>query len=499
MKRLIAVVALIALVASVPMPAMAGKWAKGLYAKSITDVYKVYYNRYTKGGKKGKPVLFQFGVGDFSGDNLPEIVLGGPILDMKTSGQLYTRMKTFVISPSKKGKFSLYKPMHNVMPYSDNARHAIIADFNGDNRNDLFIVDHGIDADPFPGDQNVLVLSRGKRKFFNAKTRVPKLKDFSHGVAAGDVDGDGDIDLFIAQSRHEGSSHHYFLENRKGKFIRVPNGKWIDESLSKIATGTSAPGGGIDRLSTAGLEDIDGDGQIDLVLVIGKGESLHNTRIVFGQKGKFKASNVVELPADGFFKNKKKGIYLDVGSQHPIANNNTYLLYKKGWSGINIDLDLKSIQLFNLARSRDININAAVSSGKFTKDLFFYHDKSAINTIEKKIAAYQTAKVKEVRTVVTKTLNDILKDYLVNKVDYLNIDVEGHEIDVLNGFDINKFSPEIISIEFLDLKMKKLEFKNNNLNNVLNSSIYKYMTKNGYGLINWNHADLIFINNKLRD
>ena len=207
----------------------------------------------------------------------------------------------------------------------------------------------------------------------------------------------------------------------------------------------------------------------------------------------------VDLLINYYFKNKQKGIYLDVGCQHPISNNNTYLLYKKGWSGINIDLDLKSIQLFNLARSRDININAAVSSGKFTKDLFFYHDKSAINTIEKKIAAYQSAKVKEVRTVVTKTLNDILKDYLVNKVDYLNIDVEGHEIDVLNGFDINKFSPEIISIEFLDLKMKKLEFKNNNLNNVLNSSIYKYMTKNGYGLINWNHADLIFINNKLRD
>ena len=304
MKRLIASAVFLGIVFTIPIPAVAGKWAKGLHAKSITDVYKVYYNRYTKGGKKGKPVLFQFGAGDFSGDDLPEIVLGGAILDVKTNGQLYTRMKTFVISPSKKGKFSLYKPMHNVMPYSDNAREAIIADLNGDNRNDLFIVDHGYDADPFPGDQNVLVLSRGKRKFFNAKTRVPKLKDFSHGVGAGDVDGDGDIDLFIAQSTAR-TSHHYFLENRKGKLIRVPNGKWIDKSLSKITVDMAIPGGGIDRLSTAGIEDIDGDGQIDLVLVTGKGEALHNTRIVFGHKGKFKASNVVELPADRFFWKQK--------------------------------------------------------------------------------------------------------------------------------------------------------------------------------------------------
>ena len=79
-------------------------------------------------------------------------------------------------------------------------------------------------------------------------------------------------------------------------------------------------------------------------------------------------------------------------------NNNTYLLYKnKNWKGINIDLDQKNIDLFNLVRKRDINIKAAISSGNFRKKIYFYHSKSAINTIEKKISNFQKAKVKNNR------------------------------------------------------------------------------------------------------
>ncbi len=207
----------------------------------------------------------------------------------------------------------------------------------------------------------------------------------------------------------------------------------------------------------------------------------------------------VDLLINYYFKNKKKGIYLDVGCQHPVSNNNTYLLFKKGWSGINIDLDQKSIELFNLVRKNDINLNTAVSSSVTEKKLFFYHDKSAINTLDEDVSNFQSAKVKEIRNIKTNTLNNILNENNIKKIDYLNIDVEGHEIDVLNGFDIKKYSPEIVSIEYLDLKMKRLEFKNNDLKNVLNSEIYKYMDSNGFSLINWNHADLIFINNNFRD
>ena len=55
----------------------------------------------------------------------------------------------------------------------------------------------------------------------------------------------------------------------------------------------------------------------------------------------------LDMLADDFFKNKKNGIYIDVGSHQPFLNNNTYRLYKRGWTGINIDLDFNTIDMFN--------------------------------------------------------------------------------------------------------------------------------------------------------
>ena len=78
-----------------------------------------------------------------------------------------------------------------------------------------------------------------------------------------------------------------------------------------------------------------------------------------------------DLLIDYIFKSKKKGFYLDVGCQHPVSNNNTYLLYNRGWNGMNIDLDPKNIRLFNLERPNEINICKCVSSNNSKKDLFF--------------------------------------------------------------------------------------------------------------------------------
>ena len=209
----------------------------------------------------------------------------------------------------------------------------------------------------------------------------------------------------------------------------------------------------------------------------------------------------VDLLLEHIFKNQSHGFYIDVGCQHPVMNNNTYLFYKKGWNGINIDLDKKNIDLFNFYRKRDLNLNFAISSQEGERDLFFYHDKSAINTVEKSVANYQRAQVKEIKKVKTKTLNSIIENSKFNNltIDFVSIDVEGHELDVIKGFDLKKYKPKVIIIEFLDLSLKKLEIKNLNIKNFLKSEIYQYMIDKNYTLVNLIHSDLIFVNNSFRD
>ena len=229
-----------------------------------------------------------------------------------------------------------------------------------------------------------------------------------------------------------------------------------------------------------------------------------NQLSIFKRKLKYKKNsysfNSVDLIIDYIFKDKKNGFYLDVGAQHPVSNNNTYLLFKRGWKGINIDLDKKNIELFQTIRPEDINLNFALSDSEKEVDLFFYHEASPINTLSEKVSSFQKAKVNKVKKINTKMLNNVLEDLnFRNHIDYMNLDVEGHEIQVLSGFNISKYKPSVVSVEYLDIKIKKLEFKNNDINNLLNSNLYKYFIQNNYYFVNWLHGDLIFVHKSFRD
>ena len=96
-----------------------------------------------------------------------------------------------------------------------------------------------------------------------------------------------------------------------------------------------------------------------------------------------------------YFKKDYKGRYVDIGCFHPTKHSNTSKFYKRKWKGINIDLNPLTIDLFNYARPRDINICAAISNSNKSNDLYFVGDLSSENTLEKNHTKWLKKTVKE--------------------------------------------------------------------------------------------------------
>jgi len=212
-------------------------------------------------------------------------------------------------------------------------------------------------------------------------------------------------------------------------------------------------------------------------------------------KKSYSISNV-DLVIERIFKNKNDGIYIDVGCNHPIKYNNTYLLYKKGWHGLNIDLDKKSIDQFNKLRKRDINILTLVTSiDNEEKELYYYHERSAINTISKELAKSRNQRHKEIKKIKGISLNSIIENskFKESKINLLSIDIENYEYEALKNFNFDKYEIDVIVTEITDINVKNLEIYNLSLENIVETNLYKLMLKNNYKLINWVNADLIFI------
>tara|TARA_E500000178_G_C16683081_1_gene600226 strand:+ start:1 stop:693 length:693 start_codon:yes stop_codon:yes gene_type:complete len=202
----------------------------------------------------------------------------------------------------------------------------------------------------------------------------------------------------------------------------------------------------------------------------------------------------VDLIIDRIFSKVKKGIYIDLGCNHPIKHNNTYLLHKRGWEGINIDSDVKSIQEFKKLRVKDWNVNALISSKKNKIKYYFYHDRSALNTVDKYLVKKRKAKPNKIILRETSTLNDLIEHspYKRKKINILSIDIENHEYEALKNFKFNKYKIDCIVIELLNTKNKRIETQNQDLQFILRSKIYKLLSSNNYKFINWVNADLIF-------
>jgi len=215
---------------------------------------------------------------------------------------------------------------------------------------------------------------------------------------------------------------------------------------------------------------------------------IHNLYIknIFFIKKKTYSMDGEDIFIDNYFK-KNTGFFVDVGAYHPLELSNTYLLYKRGWNGVNIDINSLSIDYFNSIRHNDININIAVSDKKSIKSFYYQKEKSPLNTLNFKLAGKHFSNNFKKKKIKSDTLNSIIDKtkFKGKKIDFLNIDAEGNDFQVLKGLNFERYKPKLICVEMVDIfKPSKKVIKKH--------KIYKFLIKKKYKLVWSAHFSHIF-------
>ncbi len=175
------------------------------------------------------------------------------------------------------------------------------------------------------------------------------------------------------------------------------------------------------------------------------------------------------------FECKKKGFYVDVGAHHPFRFSNTFHFYKQGWCGINIDAMPGSMAIFKKFRARDINLEIPV--GNTDQELtYFSFNEPALNGFSEELSRERNGKngyfiEKEIKLRVSK-LSSLLDEYIPigKEIDYLSIDVEGLDFDILKSNNWLKYKPKCILVEVLK----------SSLHEVAKNEITLFLMEKGY-------------------
>lgn len=162
------------------------------------------------------------------------------------------------------------------------------------------------------------------------------------------------------------------------------------------------------------------------------------------------AQNQEDVLLNRVFGGKTDGFYIDVGANDPIVDSVTKLFYDRGWTGLNIEPDETCWRRLQEARPRDRNLNLGLSERPGVLTFHSARNAGAWSTFSEEQAQDLLRKGFEVstRSMPVSSLAQVCAEHVGDRtIDFLKVDVESHEREVLAGADWNRWRPRVVLVE----------------------------------------------------
>lgn len=212
--------------------------------------------------------------------------------------------------------------------------------------------------------------------------------------------------------------------------------------------------------------------------------SNHDGRVSYAQSGE-------DLIVDFIFRalQVKCPTYLDIGAHHPTYLSNTYFFYMNGSSGVCVEPDPELYAEIKRKRKNDMCINAGIGVDSVSEADFFVMSTRTLNTFSRveaeRYQSYGRQTIEKVVKIPLIPIMDIQDRFKEKKLNFVSLDVEGLDYEIIKAFDLNKQRPEVFCIETITYTEDNSEQKE--------QQIINYMLENDYMVYADTYINTVFV------
>lgn len=181
--------------------------------------------------------------------------------------------------------------------------------------------------------------------------------------------------------------------------------------------------------------------------------------------------------------------YIDIGAHHPWYYNNTYLFYRQGACGVNVEPDPSLHAGLRRRRRRDVNLNMGIGPREAELD-FYVMSTPALNTFSsseaRRYVEEHGLRITDTRRIEVQTFAHAVDTYMGRTPDLVSLDVEGWDLDILRSIDFARHRPHAFCVE-------TISYADGDGSGVKSVEIHALMLKNGYRLYADTYINSIYV------